>query len=485
MNIYQDITERTNGDIYIGVVGPVRSGKSTFVSNFMQKLILPKIADKNEQKRAMDELPQSADGKTIMTTQPKFVPNVAVNLCFADKSTANVRLIDCVGYLIEGAEGHLEGDKTRLVNTPWSNEPLPFEKAAEIGTQKVATEHSSVAVVVTTDGSIGEIMRQSYVSAEERAVKELKLAGKPFVVVLNSAHPSDSATVELAKALEEKYNVCVLPLDVLKATAEQLEQVLQSILQEFSVRCVSINLPKWMRALDKDNKIIANIVEVLKSGTAQLDKMKDAEKLIDCYQNCDYLQDAKVDSLEMGNGTVTYTLVPKENLYFECLGEQAQTDISDEYSLMRFVCEASFAKAQYERIKDALGQADATGYGVVYPQLNNIKLDEPQMVKQGSIYGVKMGATAPSYHIVKVDVDTQVSPMIGTQQQSEYLLAEYKKDPQTIWNTNMFGKTMADLAREGLMGKCSSVPVDVKQKISKTLSKIVNENRGGLICFLL
>ena len=484
-NIYQDISERTNGDIYIGVVGPVRSGKSTFVKNFMEKLILPNITNKNEKKRATDELPQSADGKIIMTTQPKFVPNTAVRLSLDDKATANVRLIDCVGYLIEGAEGHLEGDKARLVNTPWSTEPIPFEKAAEIGTQKVAAEHSTIAVVVTTDGSIGEIPRQNYVSAEERVVKELKLAGKPFVVVLNCKKPNDERCTELAATLQEKYGVSVLPVNVLNADATQLEGVLKAILAEFPVRRLAVDLPTWMRALSADNKIIVDILDKIKAHSAQINKMKDADKLAAAFADCDYLTSAEIQSLDMGSGVATCALTPKQELFFQVLSEEAQMEISDEYSLMSFVTAASYAKNRYEAMKDALDEADANGYGIVYPQMDKMSLNEPEMVKQGNIYGVRLKATSPSYHIIRVDVATEVSPMVGTEQQSQYLLAEYKQNPQAIWNTNMFGKTMAGLAKEGLEGKCSSVPVEIKQKVGRTLSKIVNENRGGLICLLL
>lgn len=483
--IYQDIVERTNGDIYIGVVGPVRSGKSTFVTSFMEKMILPSITDKNERARAIDELPQSADGKIIMTTQPKFVPNTAVKLSLDDKSTANVRLIDCVGYLIDGAEGHIDGGKSRLVNTPWSTEPISFEKAAEIGTQKVAAEHSTIAVVVTTDGSIGDIPRKSYVPAEERVVRELKLAGKPFVIVLNCKHPNDDGVKELAGALKEKYGVEVIPLDVINANSEKLEEVLKAILGEFSVRRIAVDLPSWMRALSQDNSVIANIIERIKNGSANVDRMKDVVKLTDIFDDCDFVDECGVAEMDMGKGVVNFAIKPKADLFFKILSAEAQMDINDEYSLMSFVTASAFAKRRYEAMKDALDEADANGYGIVYPQMDKMSLNEPEMVKQGSIYGVRLKATSPSYHIVRVDVATEVSPMVGTEQQSQYLLAEYKQNPQAIWNTNMFGKTMAGLAKEGLEGKCSGVPIEIKQKLVKTIGRIVNENRGGLICLLL
>lgn len=484
-NIYQDIAERTNGDIYIGVVGPVRAGKSTFIKNFMEKVILPKIEDKNERKRAMDELPQSADGKIIMTTQPKFVPNKAVSLSFDDKSTANVRLIDCVGYIIEGAEGYLDGDKARLVNTPWSNDPMPFERAAELGTQKVTSEHSTVAVVVTTDGSVGEIPRQSYIPAEERVVRELKTAGKPFVIILNSKHADSGQTKELAATLQEKYGVCVMPFDVANADGKAMEGILGCILREFPVRRLAINLPKWMRALDKDCKVISDIIEHIKLNSTSVDKMREAENMLGALEMCEGIEKATIESLDMGSGVVNYTLEPKADLFFKVLSEQAQMDIVDEFSLMSFVTASAYAKNRFDAIKDALDEADANGYGVVYPKATEMSLDEPQMVKQGNIYGVRLKAASPSYHIIKVNVTTEVSPMVGTEEQSKYLIEQYKQDPEVIWNTNMFGKTMAGLAKDGLESKCYNMPIEIKQKLSRTVNKIVNENRGGLICLLL
>lgn len=484
-SIYQDIAERTNGDVYVGVVGPVRSGKSTFVANFMEKLILPNIGDANERARTIDELPQSADGKIIMTTQPKFVPNNAVRLSFENKTTANVRLIDCVGFLIDGAEGHLDGEKSRLVNTPWSGEPIPFERAAEIGTQKVATEHSTIAVVVTTDGSVVDLPRKNYISAEERTVRELKLAGKPFVIVLNCKRPESEAAKELAMSLQEKYGVTVVPMNVLTADASGFESVLQSILREFSVSRIAVELPAWMRALNQDNKVISTIIERLKNASANVDKMKDCDKLLSAFGDCEYVENCQTTNLEMGSGIVNMSITPKSDLFFKVLSEEAQMEISDEFSLMSFVTASSFAKRKYEAMKDALDEADANGYGIVYPQVDKMSLKEPEMVKQGGVYGVRLNATSPSYHIIRVDVSADVSPMVGTEQQSQYLLAEYKQNPQAIWNTNMFGKTMAGLAKEGLEGKCSQVPVEIKQKIVKTIGRIVNENRGGLICLLL
>ncbi len=484
-NIYQDIAERTNGDIYIGVVGPVRTGKSTFVTQFTEKLVLPNIKDKNSKKRTVDELPQAADGKIIMTTQPKFVPNEAVKITLSDKAQANVRLIDCVGYLVDGAEGHLEGDKARLVKTPWSQEPMPFEQAAEIGTQKVVSEHSTIAVVVTNDGSVTDIPRKNYLSAEERVVRELKTLGKPFIVLLNSRNPSAAETVSLAEALEEKYGVTVMPIDIANADKSRMEEVLGNILREFPVRRMCIDLPRWMRTLAKDNRLISGILERVKNSCQQIDKMKDAEKLIDGFEENEDTELPAVKSLEMGKGEVHYTVEAKPQLFFKVLSEEAGMDITDEYSLMSFVTASAFAKQRYDGIKDALMQAEENGYGVVCPSTEKMKLEDPEIVKQGSRFGVRLKATAPSYHIMKIDVATEVSPMVGTEQQSQYLLSEFQQNPQAIWETNMFGKTMSGLAQEGLSEKCAAMPQEMQDKLVRTVGKIINEGRGGLICLLL
>ncbi len=483
-NIYKDIAERTNGNIYIGVVGPVRTGKSTFISQFVQQMVLPNISDENDKKRAMDELPQSADGKMIMTTQPKFVPDKAISINLTENSTANVRLIDCVGYVVEGAEGHTDDGKTRLVNTPWSTEPIPFEKAAEIGTRKVATEHSTVAIVITTDGSIGDIPRKNYVMAEERVIAEIKQCGKPFVVVLNTATPGSESVQSLCVTLSEKYGVKVIPLNVATCNQKDFEIILQQILGEFSVRRIALSLPNWMRALPRDNKVICSIMDSLKDVSVQIDKMKDSDKLPINY-SCDYISSCQIEKLDYAKGVVHCNLIAKENLFFQILSEEAGVEISDEFSLMNYITASAYTNKRFSCMRDALDEADANGYGIVYPLMDKMTLDEPHMIRQGSIYGVRLKAVAPSYHIIKVDVSTEVSPMVGTEQQSQYLLEQYKQNPEAIWNTNMFGKTMSGIARDGLTGKCTNVPLEVKQKLTKTVGRIVNENKGGLICILL
>lgn len=484
-SIYQDIAERTDGNIYVGVVGPVRTGKSTFVRQFMQKLILPNISDKNDKKRATDELPQSADGKTIMTTQPKFVPSNAVAITLTDKSAAKVRLVDCVGYPVAGAEGLMEDDKPRLVNTPWSDEPIPFDRAAEIGTHAVATEHSTVAVVVTTDGSIGEIPRENFVSAEERTIRELTESGKPFVVVVNSTRPDSEQAKIVTAGITDKYGVTALTIDAATADKKTMEEVLTAIVKEFPVTHVSLDLPKWVRALSNDNALVEELTSAVRNAANKLDTMNKIDRFVDELSSLSFADKVTVGSLNLATGEVRVNLAPVPELFFDIIGKEAGVDVKDEYSLMSFVTSAAYAQKMFDRLKGAFDEADANGYGIVYPDKERLTLEEPQLIKQGNVYGVLIRASAPSYHIVRVDVKTEVSPMVGTEQQSKYLLEQYKNDPATIWNANMFGRSMAGVTEEGLSGKCTNMPQEIKQKLTKTLGRIVNENRGGLICFLL
>lgn len=484
-NIYNDISRRTNGDIYIGVVGPVRTGKSTFVARFMENMVLPNIVDKNNRKRTLDELPQSADGKIIMTTQPKFVPNEGVKIKLGDKSQANVRLIDCVGYLVEGAEGHMDNEKPRLVKTPWSNEEMPFETAAELGTQKVVNEHSTIAVVMTNDGSISDIPRKNYISAEERVIKELKSLGKPFVIVLNCKDPNSESVSALKDALEEKYDHTVVPMNVQTADKKQFENVLSSILSEFPIRKMSVSLPKWMRTLHKDYWLISSIIEKVKESCKNISKMKHCNGILEGFSETEYMNAPELDLMDMGKGEVMFKLEPKPNLFYQVISELAQTEISDEFGLMSFVTSSSFAKSQYENLKEALADAEEHGYGIVCPTKENMQLEDPEIVKQGSKYGVKLKANASSLHIMKINVETEVNPIVGTEQQSQYLLTEFQQNPQQIWDTNMFGKSLSSLVQEGIAEKCNRMPNEMQTKLVKTVGKIVNDGKGGLICLLL
>lgn len=484
-DIYEDISKRTGGDIYIGVVGPVRSGKSTFVTSFMEKLVLPNIPNKNARKRAVDELPQSAEGKTIMTTQPKFVPNEAVKLTLNNNMQVNARLIDCVGYLVEGAIGHEENDKARLVKTPWSAENMPFEQAAEIGTQKVVTEHSTIAVVVTTDGTITEIPRANYIPAETRVVNELKDLGKPFVIILNSKNPKAVETLKLAQTMEEKYGVTVLPTDVKGMTIKDVEKVLQCILDEFPVKKLIFNMPKWMRTLSADHWLVGGIIEKIKTTCNKVVKMKDSGELLNSFVEDDNLFAPVVENIRMGEGIINYSIVPKASLFYKILSEGGSGEIEDEYSLMKYIEGCSEAKRKFALLKGALDDVSAVGYGVVTPTFEEMTLLDPEIVKAGARYGVRLRASAPSLHIMRVDVATEVNPMVGSEQQSQYLLSEFQNNPKGIWQTDMFGKSLASLAKEGLSNKLNSMPTDAKEKLRKTVGRIINEGRGSLICILL
>ncbi len=487
-DIYDDIAQRTGGDIYLGVVGPVRTGKSTFIKKFMELLILERIEDKNKLARMIDELPQSADGKTIMTTEPKFVPNEAVNVTF-DKMSANVRLIDCVGYLIEDALGHKEGKKPRLVKTPWSDTEMPFQKAAEIGTDKVIREHSTVGILVTTDGSITEINRAKYVESEEKVVKELKDAGKPFVIVLNSRTPDETDTVRLRESLSERYSVPVIVCDVVNMTKDTITEIMQSVLFEFPITGVNIALPKWMRSLSADEKIISDIIGKLQETVQSVQKMRDYEILETMFAESEYLEpDVEIVS-QPATGKIDVKCRAKDGLYFKVLSEQCDKNIDDDYKLLAFVKKLSKSYADYEGIRKAMETVRENGYGVVNPSVGDMELEEPELVKRGNQYGIKLKASAPSFHIVRVDVETEISPIIGSEQQSEdlvkRLISEYENNKEGIWETNMFGKTLDDLMKEDLNNKLSCMPSDAQRKLRKTISRIVNEGKGGVLCILL
>ena len=484
LEIYNDIATRTNGDLYIGVVGPVRTGKSTFISKFMENVVLPNIKNKNVKKRAIDELPQSADGKTVMTTQPKFVPNEAVKITLSNAVSANVRLIDCVGYMVEGVKDSAD-DQPRMVNTPWSTEPMSFEKAAETGTQKVVSEHSTVAVIVTNDGSVTDIPRNNYVIAEERVINELKALKKPFVIVLNSKNPDSTECRSLAEALELRHGVKVLPISVQDMKMEHCEQVLSALTEEFPIKKIVIDLPKWMRTLPSDNFVIDGIIKKVRLAIENMNKMKDYPLLLQAIEEEENLNAPILQEISLGEGTIKYFLQPKECLFYKVISDYAGQSISNEYDLMSFISKTAHVCAKYEKFSSALEEAEQSGYGVVNPTIESMEMLSPEIIKQGSKYGVRLRASAPSWHIMKVDVMTEVNPMVGTEQQSQYLLSEFQNDPQGIWNTNMFGKTMCDLAKESLGTKVAGMPQEARAKIRKTVGRIVNENKGGLICLLL
>ena len=488
-NIYKDIAARTGGDIYIGVVGPVRTGKSTFITKFMEKLVLPNISNKLQKQIATDEMPQSADGKTIMTTQPKFVPANGVKVQFKNKCTANVKLVDCVGYFVDGAVGHQEDDKPRLVRTPWDEKDIPFEKAAEIGTKKVIEEYSTIGVVVTTDGSFGEIPRSNYVAAEDRVINELKTLKKPFVIVVNSKNPDNDQTLKLTKELEEKHEVAAISINVEQLSAEDLSGIMEKVLLEFPMCGFNVNIPSWMQALPPENKIIKEMLEKLKVGSADITKMRDFNVLDELFVESENFDGINLAELKLGDGMTDYEITAKDGLFYKVLSDECEEHIKDDCELMSFVKSFASEKRKYLKIKDALLNAEENGYGVVLPTIEEMNLEEPVLVKQGGKYGVKLKASAPSLHILKVDVETEVAPIVGTEKQGEdlinYIMNKFEDNPSGIWETNMFGKSLHDLVNEGLAGKLTAMPKDAQGKMRKTLTRIVNENRGGIICILL
>lgn len=486
--IYNDIASRTGGDIYLGVVGPVRTGKSTFIKRFMELMVLPNIEDKNVLDRAVDEMPQSADGKTIMTTQPKFVPAEAVEVRFAENVSANIRLIDCVGYLIDGALGATEGEKDRMVKTPWSDGEITFEQAAEIGTTKVITDHSTIGILVTTDGSITDMARANYVEAEEKAVGRLKAIGKPFVIVLNCKDPSDSESVKLAEALAGKYDVPVVRLNVQNMEVSDVENIMSLILSEFPVRLIDVRIPEWMTALDGSDELIVNTVEMLDRITKPVNKMGETSRIV-LGEDEKYYISCSVEKVDMGKGSVTISLVCRPEVFYDEISKNCSERIDGEYELMSYVLRLSQDAEKYGKLKEALDEVAETGYGVVVPTLDEMNLEEPEIMKQSGRFGVRLKASAPSLHIMKVDVRTEVNPIVGSEQQSEelvkYLLQEFENNKKGIWETNMFGKSLSSLVNEGLSNKLSSLPEEAKTKMRKTLGRIINDGKGGMICILL
>ena len=489
-NIYQDIATRTNGDIYVGVVGPVRVGKSTFITQFMQKFVLPNMDNSNMRNCAIDELPQSADGVGIMTTQPKFVPAESVRVDLGNSVMANIRLIDCVGYLVDGATGHILDNKPRMVNTPWSDEPMPFDTAAELGTHKVLAEHSSVAILLTTDGSFGELTRDKFVSAEERLVHELREHNKPFVIIINSATPDSPDTQHLVSTLATKYNVGVLSMDVTKLNEQDVAKTFNEILREFPIVGVELNMPEWLTALPFDSDIITEITKELQSVTNNVLRIGDYDTTSVLFSSSNRFLPLEVGKIELGLGKIVYDLVPQPNLFYEVLSNQCGMQINSDFELVSQIRSLAEAKRHYDKLKTALDNVNEFGYGVVEPTLEDMVFEEPNIVKHGgNRYGVRLRASAPSLHIMRVDVETEISPMIGSEQQSldlvEYLNTQSQSNPNGVWDTNMFGKSVQQLMTEGLSSKINTMPIEAQKKMRKTLTRIVNEGKGGIICILL
>ncbi len=482
-SIYKDIAARTKGDIYIGVVGPVRTGKSTFIRRFMDMAVLPQIADGYDRQRAEDELPQSAQGRTIMTTEPKFVPGEGVRLRIGDDMSCNVRLIDCVGYLVQGAGGHLDGDMPRMVSTPWSDEKLPFEQAAEIGTNKVITKHSTVGVVVTTDGSICEIPRENYILSEERVINELKAMDKPFVVLLNTNEPYSTQTAELASQMRDKYKVPVIPVNCLQLKESDISDILETLLYEFPVSELHIKLPRWVEALPLGHWLKDGIIAHIRKAAGDIDLLYQIKQNTENFKN-EYISSAYLQSIDPGTGIGKLELAPDEKLFYKVLSETTGSDITDEYRLISALKELTQAKRAYDVLKDALEQVNLKGYGVVTPVLADITAGKPEVVKQGSGYGISIKAQAPVIHMIKTGVETNVAPVVGSESQSKDL-ADYLATAEDYMDYRIFGKSVGELIEDDLRMKLTRLPEDAQEKVRGTIEKIINEGNGGLICILL
>lgn len=487
--IYQDIAERTDGDIYIGVVGPVRTGKSTFIKKFMDLLVIPNIENAYKKERARDELPQSGAGRTVMTTEPKFIPNEAVEITLSGNAKLNVRMIDCVGYIVDGAIGYIENEQPRMVMTPWFENEIPFNKAAEIGTKKVITEHSTIGLVVTTDGSITDISRGDYVEAEERVIKELSDINKPFIVILNSVAPQSERCQALRAELEKKYGVCVVALNCAELTVRDIEDIMESVLYEFPIKEIGINVPRWIDALEGDHYLKSGLFETIRQSMRGVTKISEAKNVTLAIAENEFVAKTNITNISLGDGTMLLEVSTVDGLFYKILSDSTGFEIDDEEKLLRLLQELAADKKEYDKIKYALHCVKETGYGVVSPSIEELALEEPEIVKQGGRYGVRLRASAPSIHMLRADIETEVAPIVGTEKQSEelihYLLDEFETDPTKIWSSNLFGKSLHELVNEDLNNKLSRMPQDAQYKLRETLQRIINEGSGGLICIIL
>ncbi len=488
-SIYEDISKRTNGDIYIGVVGPVRTGKSTFIKRFMESLVLPNISEGYSRERARDEMPQSAAGKTVMTTEPKFIPDEAVKITLDGCSNLNVKMIDCVGYVVPEALGTIEDGHPRMVRTPWRDEPMPFIEAAELGTHKVITEHATIGMLVTTDGSIGDISRESYIEAEERIVRELREMGKPFAVILNSARPTSEQAVALAYELEAKYQAPVALVSCMDLDAEDIRHILELVLHEFPATEIKISMPEWTTALEPSHRIKQSLMTSIHKCAGRVHKVGDIRDAFSDLGECEYIKSASLEEINLGNGCARVSVSMADGLYYEVISELTGFEIKGEESLIQLLKDLSVMKERYDRVSAALDEAENRGYGIVMPDVSDLKLADPEIVKQSGGYGVRLKASAQSIHMIRANIETEINPIVGTEQQSEdlvkYMLKEFEEEPQQIWQSNMFGKTLYELVNEGLHTKLEHMPEASRKKLSETLERIINEGSGGLICIIL
>ncbi|WP_461810938.1 stage IV sporulation protein A [Faecalimonas sp.] len=485
-HLYKDIQARTKGEIYIGVVGPVRTGKSTFIKRFMDLLVLPHIEDEHTRMQTRDELPQSASGKTIMTTEPKFIPKEAAKIELEEGITANIRLIDCVGYMVEGAAGHIENDEERQVKTPWFEHEIPFTKAATIGTQKVIREHSTIGIVITTDGSIGELKRENYIEAEKNTIRELQRIGKPFIVLVNSKKPYGEEAKSVKEQLEEQYAVTALTVNCEQLRQEDIHQIMQSILFEFPIAEVQFYIPKWVEMLPMEHRIKQDLLLHVKEILNTFSQIKDVKK--EWKETSDYIEEVRIEEVKMDSGSVKVRIQIGESFYYEVLSEVTGECITSEYDLVGTMKELSMLRKEYEGVKDAMDSVRLKGYGAVSPMRNEIKLDDPIMIKQGNKFGVKIHSEAPSVHLIKANIETDIAPIVGSQQQAEDLLKYIKETKETeegMWKVNIFGKSIEELVTEGMKNKMMMINDESQVKLQDTMQKIVNDSNGGLVCIII
>lgn len=487
-NVYKDIQARTGGEIYIGVVGPVRTGKSTFIKRFMDLLVIPNMDDVHSKERAIDELPQSAAGKTIMTTEPKFIPKDAAQIMLNEDTKVNIRLIDCVGYMVDGASGHIENEQERMVKTPWFDHEIPFSQAAELGTKKVINDHSTIGFVITTDGSFGEIPRENYEAAEEKTIKELKNIGKPFVVLLNTNRPFSEEVQMLANEISSKHNVMVLPINCEQLRKEDITRIMENMLAVFPITKIDFFLPKWFEMLQTNHLIKQDFMKAAKEILKNLTMIKDVTRE-NLSTESQYVKRLKLDQISMKDGTVKVTVEFDDKYYYEILSNLVGVPIMGEYQLISTLRKLAEKKSEYEKVGNACDEVRYKGYGVVTPSLEEIEVEEPQVIKHGSKYGVKIRASAPSIHMIKANIETEIAPIVGSEEQAKdlitYINENAQNSPEGIWDTNIFGKSIQQLVEEGMRNKVNKLTDESQVKLQETIQKVINDSNGGLVCIII